>query len=45
MEQLIVLPPVKDRVTNYKDIPNNQLKQMANPLPGGSAACVSRTAS
>jgi hypothetical protein len=43
MERLIVLPPVKNRVcmallhlADYKDIPTDQLMQMARRLPGGS---------
>jgi len=43
MERLIVLPPVKDRVrmallnlADYKDIPTEQLRQMARQLPGGN---------
>jgi hypothetical protein len=43
MERLIVLPPVKNRVrmallhlADYKDIPTDQLMQMARQLPGGS---------
>ena len=42
MERFIVLPSVKDRVrsallnlADYKDIPNDQLRQMARQLPGG----------
>ena len=42
MERLIMLPPVKDRLrmallnlADYKDIPTEQLKQMARQLPGG----------
>jgi len=42
MERLIVLPPVSERVrtgllnlADYKDIPTDQLKQMARQLPGG----------
>lgn len=38
-----MLPPVKDRVhtallnlADFKDIPTEQLKQMARQLPGGS---------
>jgi hypothetical protein len=43
MERLIVLPPVWERVrtallnlADYKNIPTEQLKQMARQLPGGS---------
>jgi hypothetical protein len=43
MERLIVLPPISDRVRSallnlpdYKDLPTEQLKQMARQLPGGS---------
>jgi hypothetical protein len=43
MERLVVLPPVKSRVrtallnlADFKDIPTEQLKQLARQLPGGS---------
>jgi hypothetical protein len=43
MERLIVLPPIKSNVraallslVDYKDIPTDQLKQMARLVPGGS---------
>jgi hypothetical protein len=42
MEKLIVLPPVEGRfrtallnLADYKDIPTDQLRQMARQLPGG----------
>ena len=43
MEKLVVLPPIKAHLraallslTDYRDIPTDQLKQMARQLPGGS---------
>jgi hypothetical protein len=43
MEQRIVLPPIRSHIrpallnlTDYKDIPTDQLMQMARQLPGGS---------
>jgi hypothetical protein len=48
---LIVLPPIKSHIrevllslVDYKDIPTEQLKQMARHLPGG-AGCISPTGS
>jgi hypothetical protein len=42
MERLIVLPPVKERfrtallnLPEFREIPTDQLKQMARQLPGG----------
>ena len=42
MERFIVLPPIKSRfrsallnLADYKDIPADQLTQMARQLPGG----------